>query len=246
MPDSDPIGSGWKDGEVGAKIGEIMRKLWDSIVHFEDAKSKYPGRLVDRLREEYPGHNIAVFHNQYSEYYFVNGAHSHHECTGGPLGTSFGYEAWVFECGYFHRYGDAGPQNWTISGWFWSPGSEAHALFTNGYEDAETFWNNAYTQHSFFTAPEPDLDYIKQHCNQMAKNFPSGGWWDSHEFGSYNKSRGDLPPLAAPPAPTDIDDDGELGGHHHFGHGQGKDPLRAIPPHPRRIFPALPESESTE
>ncbi|KAK6348432.1 hypothetical protein TWF718_006226 [Orbilia javanica] len=191
MPDSDPeaMKGAWKSGEVGAKIGEVMRKIWDTVSDFEDAKARYPRELVGRLLEDYPGYNVAVFHNQNSGYYFVNGAHSHHECKGGLFGTTQGYEAWVFECGYLHRYGDAGWENWALNGHYCSPGSEDHVVFTNGSEDPQAFWDRAMSN------GQPDISFIKEHCNEMTKKYPSGGWWDSHQYGSLDKDSGSLPPF---------------------------------------------------
>ncbi|EGX53319.1 hypothetical protein AOL_s00006g185 [Orbilia oligospora ATCC 24927] len=233
MPNSDPeaMKGAWKSGEVGAKIGELMRKLWDQLSRFEDAKGKYPRQLAQQLSEEYPGYNVAVFHNQYSEYYFVNGAHSHHECEGGLFGTTFGYEAWVFECGYLRRYGDAGWENWTCKGWLCSPGSEEHVLFTNGTEDPQTFWDHGMTH------GRPNLDFIKKHCNEMTTKYSSGGWWDSHEYGSYSKAEGSLPPIVPPkedpPAPINPDDL-DLENHPHK-HPWDTGRIAALPP--QKIIP---------
>ncbi|KAK6515477.1 hypothetical protein TWF506_007811 [Arthrobotrys conoides] len=228
MPNSDleAMKGAWKSGEVGAKIGEVMRKLWDQISNFENAKSLYPRKLIAQLAEEYPGYNVAVFHNQYSGYYFVNGAHSHHECKGGLFGTTFGYEAWVFECGYLQRYGDAGWENWACHGWLCSPGSEDHVLFTNGSESPQTFWDEGMTH------GRPQLDFIKKHCNEMTTTYPSGGWWDSHEYGSYAKGSGSLPPIEPPkkdPSIVDIDlDDIDLENHPKHPWDIGR--LAALPP----------------
>ncbi|KAK6495041.1 hypothetical protein TWF481_003068 [Arthrobotrys musiformis] len=199
MPNSDPeaMKGAWKSGEIGAKIGEVMRKIWDQVSSFEDRKLLYPKKLMEKLKEDYPDCNVVVFHNQNSEYYFINGAHSHHECKGGLFGTTFGYEAWVFECGYFRRYGDGGWENWACCGWLCSPGSEEHVLFTNGHESAAAFWDEGMAN------GRPHMDFIKEHCNKMTTKFESGGWWDSHEYGSLNKDRGSIPP---PPKPIEIED----------------------------------------
>ncbi|KAK6356059.1 hypothetical protein TWF718_000433 [Orbilia javanica] len=211
MPDTDLNAEkgAWKS-EVGAKIGEIGRKIWDALSDFEKKKGDFPRHLVDRLMEEFPNMNVAVFHNQNSKYYFVNGTHYHFEVSG-PLWLTFGYEAWVFECGYLRRYGDAGWENWTFNGnYYYNEHNHEEVVFGTRWpkhEKQDILSHN--THHKIDTTvnirtepPEPDIYYatdplilynifsgqseelMRAHLNHNAQRWRPDGWWDSHPYGT--------------------------------------------------------------
>ncbi|KAK6356036.1 hypothetical protein TWF718_000410 [Orbilia javanica] len=186
---SDPYGDhgGWKSGETGAKVGKIARELWDSFTDFERKKGMFSRSLTDRLCEEYPGSNVAVFHHPFTEYYFVNGAHHHVELEGGPFGSTFGYEVWVFECGYLCRFGDGGWKNWACKGYLYSPGSESRVIFTNQYGNPEAVWNEIMDENVHMNKP-----LLRQRCNENSRRF-TRPYWDSHEWHNYESDSGDLP-----------------------------------------------------
>ncbi|KAK6332687.1 hypothetical protein TWF730_004346 [Orbilia blumenaviensis] len=218
MPDTDLNAEkgAWKSGEVGAKIGEIGRKIWDAFSDFEKKKDEFPRHLVGRLMEEFPNMNVAVFHDQRSKYYFVNGSHYHFELSG-PLWLSFGYEAWVFESGYLHRYGDAGWENWTFGGNYyyqedrheevvfgtrWPKHKEPESIISH-----ETHKIPTGTVNIRMETPEPEIyyetnplilynlfsgksdEFMRAHLNHNAQRWRPDGWWDSHPFGTREGGR---------------------------------------------------------
>ncbi|KAK6507648.1 hypothetical protein TWF481_006074 [Arthrobotrys musiformis] len=199
---TDPYGDhgGWKSGETGAKIGAIARELWDSFADWEKRKEEFPRSLTDVLCEKYPGWNVVVFHDQCSEYYFVNGAHEHIELEGGPFRTSFGYEVWVFESGYFCRHGAGGWKNWACKGYLYSPGSESRVIFTNAYGSARAIWDEIMDENVHMNKP-----LLQQRCNENARRF-TYPYWDSHEWGTRGKDSGDLPPKYNLAAEQPLDD----------------------------------------
>ncbi|KAK6352061.1 hypothetical protein TWF718_005210 [Orbilia javanica] len=209
MPDTDLDAEkgAWKSGEVGAKIGEIARKVWDALIGFEERKAAFPRYLVGHLMKEFPGMNVAVFHNQNSKYYFINGNHCHYEVSG-PIGT-FGYEAWVFECGYLRRYGDAGWENWTVGGKFYRKGEEV--VFGTQWPKKEpepdllahdtgkvvdptvNIWTPPPKPEIYYeTSPEvlynvidgKSEEHMRAHLNHNAQRWRPDGWWDSHPYGT--------------------------------------------------------------
>ncbi|KAF3286767.1 hypothetical protein TWF970_008607 [Orbilia oligospora] len=186
---TDPYGDhgGWKSGETGAKIGQIARNLWDSFTDWERKKENFPRSLTQRLWQEYPGWNIAVFHHPFTEYYFVNGAHHHIELKGGPFDSTFGYEVWVFESGYLCRWGPGGWKNWACLGYLYSPGTESRVIFTNEYGNAKAVWNEIMDEKVHMNKP-----LLQRRCDENSRRFRNP-YWDSHEWANYETHSGDLP-----------------------------------------------------
>lgn len=107
--------------DIAADIISIVDGILDIVSSIDDAQHEQEGaftqQTVDSLRSQYPTWNVLVFHDQDSTYDLYNAYHEHFELElVDGLGTTKGYEVWVFQDGWFQLAGDGGYENWCYSG----------------------------------------------------------------------------------------------------------------------------------
>lgn len=119
--------------DIAADILSIVDSVFELVGDIDDAQheqeSSFTTQTGGDLAAQYPGWNILIYHDTDSYFEYVNGYHQHVELElVDGLGTSKGYEVWVFESGTFQLAGDGGYENWYFSG-SWDEPSEGYVEF---------------------------------------------------------------------------------------------------------------------
>ncbi|KAK6342297.1 hypothetical protein TWF718_007700 [Orbilia javanica] len=135
---TDPNGGNgaWESGKIGAEIGKILYKLYQSYEDWADDQGQFVKQVlhdwgnVDWVQEA--GLNIYVFHDVKSGLLFTNPwfASTDDPAWLGLLDKSY-YIA-IFESCWFGRRGSNGWQNW---GWSWYGGDWYEARGTGSHEN---------------------------------------------------------------------------------------------------------------
>lgn len=119
--------------DIAADILSIVDSVFDIVSSIDDAQHDQEGAFTQQtvadLAAQYPTYNILVYHDQDSGFEYVNGYHQHVELElVDGLGTTKGYEVWVFESGTFSLAGDGGFENWCFQG-YWDEPEEGYVEF---------------------------------------------------------------------------------------------------------------------
>ncbi|KAK4449709.1 hypothetical protein QBC34DRAFT_404694 [Podospora aff. communis PSN243] len=104
---------------LAISIFNFASNVFNLVSFFEDLEEReeqFVKTALAELSRAYPEYNILIYHNQKSQYDFVDYAHDHYELDlPSPAGTK-GYEIFVLTTGTFVRAGAAGWRNWGVSG----------------------------------------------------------------------------------------------------------------------------------